>query len=111
MKTRTVVITCICTAAVLIGAALIYAGRVTGDKLGDVISDRLTLLWPDMMALPEPDRALLVMLSLECNMYAVPAEPAAVRGCLAAAAAKDESKMNNAEQNLARLFKMASPAN
>lgn len=70
-----VVLIILCGLSVLIGYR-------AGNSASSVNKERLSLLWPDVMALQERDRALLVKLSFECHLERQPVEVIAVTTCL-----------------------------
>jgi hypothetical protein len=62
-------------------------GHMAGEDAGGRAKDRLQLVWPSLMAMPEGDRALIVGLAMSCRLEERPAEPREVVACLREAAA------------------------
>ncbi|KIZ48456.1 hypothetical protein UM91_22015 [Pseudomonas oryzihabitans] len=71
---------------VLIGLAIVYISNVimgrVGEQEGQKVKERLTLVWPQFMAMPEMDRALLAGLAFTCRLADRPAEASQVVPCL-----------------------------
>lgn len=79
-----------------LGIALLAAiGFVVATKIGHkagadaaaLARDRLQLVWPSLMTMPEEDRALIVGLAMTCELERQPLEPRDVVACLRSAAA------------------------
>jgi hypothetical protein len=68
--------------AVLLGVAALNVGRWTGADAGQRSLDRLQLVWPSLLAMPEQDRALLAGLAMTCRLEQRDKEPKEVIGCL-----------------------------
>lgn len=64
----------------VLGVSL-YA-RHAGSQDALAGQERLKVLWPDLMAMPETDRALLGGLAYTCELHNVDIEREAVIGCL-----------------------------
>lgn len=66
LKNRSLVILPI--VAVLLGVSAINIGRWTGADAGQRALDRLQVVWPSLLAMPERDRALLAGLAMTCHL-------------------------------------------
>lgn len=106
---KLVMIGCAVAIVFAAGAAVVLAGRSLGESQGKAAVERLQLLWPNVLNLPKADRILLARLSLDCNVGDVPVDKAAVRACLVQEAGRSDSKVENAQQDLARLLLVATP--
>jgi hypothetical protein len=67
---------------VLIAGLGISIGRLTGKSDGIASRQRLEIVWPDLMQMPDQDRALLAGLALTCHVQDRNKEQAAVLECL-----------------------------
>lgn len=77
--------TIMCVASIAFFVLAYFVGsRGADDGLASV--ERLQLVWPDVLDLPQDDRILLAKLSMECNLNQVPKDRDAVIGCLKLAA-------------------------
>lgn len=74
-------------AAILgVGALLIVVlGNVAGRFMAEAHIERLEVVWPSFMTMPERDRAFLIGLSMTCQLQRVPIQREAVLACLDAA--------------------------
>lgn len=62
-----------------------------GDRDGRAHLERLQLIWPGFLDLPEADRAVIAGLALSCRLEERPAVPAEVAACLRESAADPDS--------------------
>lgn len=74
-------------AAIIIFGVSMNMAHKAGSEAGTLARERLELVWPSLMAMPEADRALIVGLAMSCRMEQRPAEPREVVACLREAAA------------------------
>jgi hypothetical protein len=72
-----------------IAGASVGIGRFIGAAAADAMIVRLSVLWPDVMAMPQQDRALLAWLSINCNLLRQPENEGATVQCLRQAAATE----------------------
>lgn len=74
-------------AAAAVLAAAVYVAHRAGEETATKQKERLALVWPSIMDMPQDDRAFLVGLSMTCDLHRQPVEKAAVLECLRPAAA------------------------
>ncbi|WP_321817018.1 MULTISPECIES: hypothetical protein [unclassified Paraburkholderia] len=84
--------------AMFIGVSLIvgaapFLGRFSGTNDGIAARERLELVWPDLMQMPDRDRALLAGLALTCQLEDRVKEQAAVRECLQDAVDSQDARL------------------
>jgi len=75
-------------AAAAAGAS-VGIGRWAGGSAADATIKRLSVLWPDVMAMPQQDRALLARLSIKCDLLGQPEDQSSTIRCLRQAAATE----------------------
>lgn len=61
-------------------------GHMAGMDAGSRAKERLQLVWPSLMSMPEGDRALIVGLAMSCRLEERPANAREVVACLREAA-------------------------
>lgn len=61
-------VTVVVAVMVLIALVLIALGRNAGGSAAEASIEKLSVIWPDVLALQEEDRILLAKLSLDCNL-------------------------------------------
>ncbi|MFP3709741.1 hypothetical protein SB783_37640 [Paraburkholderia sp. SIMBA_009] len=83
-KTRIAAV-CIVAVAVTYGVAT-SVGRKTGEADAELAKQRLELVWPSFMSMPDNDRALVVGLAMTCRLSTRPADAGQVVECLKSAA-------------------------
>lgn len=82
--------------AVALGAAV---GRWQGGHHAERMRARLELRWPNLMALPEPTRALLVKAALACDLVDQSAPtPGSVEACVREGAAEAGLRMPQVQE-------------
>lgn len=69
------------------GFSVVRYARHIGNQEGERSIERLALVWPSIMAMPQEDRAMLAELSLSCRLQDRPAVKSAIITCLEEAAA------------------------
>ncbi len=52
--------------AAVVGAGLVHVGRSHGEKVAMQSVERLRVVWPYVLEMPEGDRAVLAGLALSC---------------------------------------------
>ncbi|PNE59596.1 hypothetical protein A8H39_00150 [Paraburkholderia fungorum] len=67
---------------VLVTGLGISIGRLVGKSDGIESRQRLEIVWPDLMQMPDQDRALLASLALTCHLKDRNKDQAAVLSCL-----------------------------
>ncbi|MGQ3054935.1 MAG: hypothetical protein ACT6S0_24355 [Roseateles sp.] len=72
-------------------------GRWAGESMAREVHARLSLLWPDVMGMPEQDRALLALLAYECRLSDKPDGRSSTIACLHAATDADRVKRVSAD--------------
>lgn len=77
-------------AVALVLGGVSVLGRFAGEASGRSALERLQLVWPDYMSMPEADRAVIAGLAFQCGMDRVEKRAEAVVACLQEAAASDE---------------------
>lgn len=70
----------------LIVAVLVFLGRTAGESAAVADKERLSLVWPGLMDMPQADRAFLVGLAMTCKLGREPVAADAVVACLRRAA-------------------------
>jgi len=75
------------------GLAAVSLTRQLGNKDGERAIERLSLVWPSIMTMPQEDRALLAGLSLSCRLQDRPAVKSSVVACLEDAASDPHSAL------------------
>lgn len=70
---------------VLMLAVGAYIGRTAGERDAEASKERLSLLWPAVMDLPQQDRGFLAGLAMTCRLSAKEVEKEAVIACLRSA--------------------------
>lgn len=68
-------------------------GHMAGVDAGGRAKDRLELVWPSLMTMPEGDRALIVGLAMSCHLEERPANARDVVACLREAAADPKAML------------------
>lgn len=63
-------------------AALMVLGHSAGKAMAEKDIERVQLLWPDILAMPEHDRARIVHSAMACNLSRKPLQVEAVAECL-----------------------------
>lgn len=81
----------VAVAFLVMGAAAIF-GRWAGESVADEVSGRLSLLWPDVMAMPQQDRTLLALLAYECRLPDQPKGRSSTIACLRSATGAENIK-------------------
>lgn len=77
----------IAAVAVAGSAVALKIAHTAGADAGGRAKDRLQMVWPSLMAMPDQDRALIVGLAFSCRLEQRPAEPREIVACLREAAA------------------------
>ncbi|MFH0134791.1 hypothetical protein ACGLHS_31570 [Variovorax sp. VaC1] len=95
MKKRTIYVGLAVFVIVTVMGSLI--GRWAGESMAKEIKARLSLLWPDVMGLPEQDRALLAVLAYECRLQDQAEGRSATIACLRSATNADRVKKVSAD--------------
>mgnify|MGYP001809646963 CR=1 FL=1 len=67
-------------------ALLLLVAFDAGSSAGHAARDRAELVWPDLMAMPAADRAVIVAFAQACKLETVRADRESVLGCLRSAA-------------------------
>jgi hypothetical protein len=62
-----------------------WVGSTAASHAADRSRERLELVWPSLMTMPQSDRALVVSLAMTCDLEARPARAADVIACLRSA--------------------------
>lgn len=107
---RTVLVALGFAALLLVVVAL---PRFAGRAGGEAALERLQLVWPDYMEMPEADRAVIAGLAFQCGMDRVEKRADAVLACLQEAAASDDPNfpmdvtMDEGRERLAGLLSQA----
>lgn len=70
----------------MLGGSGLYFAYHQGGKAGLADRERLMILWPGFMSMPQHDRALLAGLAMTCQLGKQPVEEAPVIACLRDAA-------------------------
>lgn len=70
----------------LIALGAIKIGKSAGQHRADQDLERVQLIWPGVLSMPDADRAFLVGLAITCDLYKSPVERGAVIDCLRSAA-------------------------
>lgn len=77
----------------IVTGVIILFGSMLARDLGKVHAEaarqRLELVWPDLMSMPESDRALLASLGYTCSLEKVELERDEIIGCLQGAMLED----------------------
>jgi len=60
----------------------VFIARVGGDRDGIASRERLEIVWPNLMQMPDQDRALLAGLAMSCHLHDRDPDQASVLGCL-----------------------------
>lgn len=74
--------------AVLVAAGLVavatvaFIGRSVGKRAAEEGLERVLLLWPDLMSMPQIDRGRIAGAAMFCNVHNVPVERGPVVQCL-----------------------------
>ncbi len=97
--------------SVLVGMAAVWVGRYLGESSAREAQQRLSLLWPELMAMPQEDRALLALLALECRLTVQPEGRASTVACLRSVTSADRMKKVTADpaHHLERLLQKSLP--
>lgn len=69
--------------------ASVGVGRWAGGSAAHATIRRLSVLWPNVMEMPQDDRALLAWLSIKCELLRQPENEGSTVRCLRQAAASD----------------------
>lgn len=69
-------------ALAIVAVSLIFIAFREGKNDGAASIERIELLWPEFMSMPEQDRALLGGLALTCRLERRAATPGDVENCL-----------------------------
>jgi hypothetical protein len=98
--------------SVLVGMAAVWVGRYLGESSAREAQQRLSLLWPELMAMPQEDRALLALLALECRLAVQPEGRVATIACLRSVTASHRMKKvaSDPESQLEKLLDQAIPS-
>lgn len=83
-NTRKFFIAAVC--GVLVGGGGILLVRQAGHEAGERVKARLALVWPNLMQMPEYDRAFVAGLATACKLDARPLVRSEVIACLKEAA-------------------------
>jgi len=75
--------------AVAAACASLGIGRWIGSSAADATIQRLSVLWPNLMSMPQQDRALLAWLSIRCDLLRQPDDEGSTVLCLRRAAATE----------------------
>lgn len=91
-------------ALILVG--LFFFARYAGERAAKADIERIELLVPNVLGLPQEDRVLFATLSLECNLQSKPLAAYEVEPCLTEAAKKleENGKLPDATQHLQKLL-------
>lgn len=97
--------------AVLVGMVAVGVGRYLGESSAREAQQRLFLLWPELMAMPQEDRALLALLAVECRLTVQPEGRASTVACLRSVTGADRLKQVTADpaNHLERLLQRSLP--
>lgn len=97
---------------ILLGVGAVAVGTHLGRDFAETSHVRLSVLWPDVMTLPDEDRALLAWLSLECRLPEQAEGRTATITCLrdAARVAPETPQFGDAAAKLEKLLRSARPA-
>lgn len=82
----TVAIAAVAIAATVGGIVANKIGRNAGEADAELAKQRLELVWPSFMSMPDSDRALVVGLAMTCKLSSRPADAGQVVACLKSAA-------------------------
>lgn len=93
--------------AVLLGSVLL--GKCTGSYAGRVTVERAQTIWPNIMQMPEADRAIIARAAILCHLTEEHATAQAVVACLREGAAKADERdpATNSVAGLERLLTQA----
>ncbi|MDN7664070.1 hypothetical protein [Burkholderia cenocepacia] len=72
--------------AIAVGVVATKIGSNAGKADAELAKQRLELVWPSFMSMPDGDRALVVGLAMTCNLSRRPADAGQVVACLKSAA-------------------------
>ncbi|MBN8758756.1 MULTISPECIES: hypothetical protein [Variovorax] len=95
MKSRTIYT--VIAVFLVVSVVATFIGRWAGESMAKEVKARLSLLWPDVMGLPEQDRALLALLAYECRLQDQPEGRSATITCLRSATNADRVKKVSAD--------------
>lgn len=87
MRTRAKQFLAIALLAGISFSVVIKLSHRAGAEAGALAKDRLQLVWPSLMTMPDEDRALIVGLAMSCRLEQRPAQSSDVVTCLREAAA------------------------
>ena len=65
--------------------AATFVGKRAGESMADDVQSRLSMLWPNLMEMPQQDRALLALLAYECKLPTLPPGHRTTVACLRSA--------------------------
>lgn len=96
---------------VLVGMVAVGVGRYLGESSAKDAQQRLSLLWPELMAMPQEDRALLALLAVECRLNVQPMGRESTIACLRSVTGADRMKQVTADpaSHLERLLRRSHP--
>jgi hypothetical protein len=84
---RKAAVAAVCIVALAVGYGVATSvGRKAGEADAELAKERLLLVWPAFMSMPDGDRALVVGLAMTCKLSSRPADADQVVACLKSAA-------------------------
>ena len=84
--TKTMKVALLIPSLVVVLAAAVFVGKKMGTGDGGKAKERLQLVWPSIMEMPEVDRAFIVGLAMTCRLQQRPAAASETIACLREAA-------------------------
>ncbi len=75
-------VSAVCVAGMVLATVV---GQRAGEAMADDVQARLSVLWPNLMEMPQQDRALLALLAYECKLPTLPPGHSTTVACLRSA--------------------------
>lgn len=91
LSKKPLIFMCAVVMITVFAVVIIFVGKRSGAATGAQVKDRVELVWPSLMSMPDSDRALLAGFAMTCRLEQKPQSVASVIACLRDAAADPDA--------------------